>query len=97
MTMSSERIRPIFSVTLLILDAMMVTLAFFLAYRLRALIPWPAELGQRDTAFSLCWIDVGPNLWGTVALAFYRQYYLPRAVSRVDQFYACSPAYQSAR
>ena len=86
--MSSERIRPIFSVTLLILDAMMVMLAFLLAYRLRALIPWPAELANEIPLSRYAGLMAVQIFGVLVALAFYRQYYLPRAVSRVDQFYA---------
>lgn len=86
--MSSERIRPIFSITLLILDAMMVIVAFFLAYRLRAIIPWPAELANEIPLSRYVGLMSAQIFGVLIALAFYGQYYLPRAVSRVDQFYA---------
>ncbi|MGD2078746.1 MAG: hypothetical protein PVH18_10205, partial [Chloroflexota bacterium] len=42
--MPSERIRPIYSISLVLLDIVMIIAAFFVAYRLRVMIPWPAEL-----------------------------------------------------
>jgi exopolysaccharide biosynthesis polyprenyl glycosylphosphotransferase len=86
--MSSVRIRPIFSLTLLILDAMMVVLAFLLAYRLRALIPWPSELANEIPITRYAGLMLAQIVGVLIALAFSGQYYLPRAVSRVDQFYA---------
>jgi exopolysaccharide biosynthesis polyprenyl glycosylphosphotransferase len=86
--MSSEKIRPIYSVTLVILDAMMVAAAFVLAYRLRTLIPWPAELVNEIPLSRYAGLMLIQIFGVIVALAFYRQYYLPRAASRVDQFYS---------
>jgi hypothetical protein len=42
--MNTQKLRSIYSITLVILDALMVSLAFLLAYRLRILLPWPGPL-----------------------------------------------------
>ena len=42
--MSNQRIRGLYSFSLVVLDAAMVAVAFILAYQLRATIPWPNEL-----------------------------------------------------
>ena len=85
--MNNQKIRTIYTFTLLLLDAAMIVLAFVLAYWLRTNLAWPEELNVTYpiTAY------VGFLLLQVVAvlatLFYYRQYYIPRAVSRVDQVY----------
>ena len=86
--MSNQRVRYIYTISLLLLDALMVALAFILAYHIRRLIPWPAEL-VNELPFSRYTGLMAALIFGViVALGFYRQYYMPRAISRVDQFYS---------
>ncbi|MDX1614406.1 MAG: undecaprenyl-phosphate glucose phosphotransferase [Candidatus Promineifilaceae bacterium] len=86
--MSTQRVRSIYSITLVLLDALLVAVAFILAYQLRARIPWPAPLAT-ETPIVRYFGLMAAQVFGVVAaLFFYRQYYLPRAVSRVDQFYS---------
>jgi len=86
--MSTYRIRTIYSATLIFLDAIMVSVAFILAYQLRVVIPWPAELANKVPISNYIGLIIVQVVGVVVALAFYRQYYLRRAVSRVDQFYS---------
>ncbi len=85
--MNNQKIRAIYTFTLLLLDAAMIVLAFFTAYWLRTNIAWPEELNivYPITAY------LGFLMLQVVAiiatLFYYRQYYIPRAVSRVDQIY----------
>ncbi|MEW5986140.1 MAG: undecaprenyl-phosphate glucose phosphotransferase [Chloroflexota bacterium] len=86
--MTTPKARNLYSVTLVILDSLMVASAFIFAYYLRATIPWPAPLANTISLpryVGLLLVQVAAVI---IALFFYRQYYIPRAVSRVDQFYA---------
>ena len=86
--MSNQRIRGILSVSLVILDAAMVAVAFILAYQLRSAIPWPNELANQIELDAYSGL-IAAQIAGVVVLMFiYRQYYIPRAISRVDQFYS---------
>lgn len=66
----------------------MVTIAFLLAYRLRILIPLPEPLATEIPFIRYLGLMVVQVSAVIITLFFYRQYYLPRAVSRVDQLYA---------
>jgi exopolysaccharide biosynthesis polyprenyl glycosylphosphotransferase len=86
--MSTQRIRGLYSISLVFLDATMVAVAFILAYQLRAAIPWPNELANRVPLVDYSGL-IAAQIIGVVILMFmYRQYYIPRAISRVDQFYS---------
>ncbi len=85
--MNNQKIRTIYSVTLVILDALLLMAAFVLAYELRVRIPWPDALANQvpiTAYFGLLALQVVCNVG---ALFAYRLYYIPRAVSRVDQLY----------
>jgi exopolysaccharide biosynthesis polyprenyl glycosylphosphotransferase len=86
--MPSQRIRPIYSISLVLLDIVMVVAAFVIAYRLRAFIPWPAELVSSNPINNYAGLLLAQILGVITSLFFFRLYYLPRAVSRVDQFYS---------
>lgn len=85
--MNTQKLRTIYSVSLVLLDAVLVAAAFIVAYQLRIRLPWPDELSYRaplSSYFGLMTVYVFAII---LALFFYRLYYIPRAVSRVDQFY----------
>lgn len=91
-SMTTQKLRPISSFTLLLLDMLVMALAFYLAYELRARINFPGPLQThipfvRYLGLMAVWI-------GCVALSLflYRQYYVTRAPSRVDQLYAIAAA-----
>lgn len=86
--MTTQKLRNWYAMTLLLLDVLLTGLAFMLAYVIRAAIPWPNELAA-DANFGRYIGLMLLQIWMIVAVLFYlRQYYIPRAVSRVDQFYA---------
>ena len=85
--MKTQQVRNIYAVTLIILDAILVGAAFVLAYRLRVLLPFPAEAENLLPFNAYGGLMVVHILSVVGALLFNRQYYIPRAVSRVDQFY----------
>ena len=90
--MTTQKLRPLFSLTLLLADALVLALAFFLSYELRALIPFPNELVitipfVRYLGLLAAWVGCV-----TLALFIYRQYYISRAPSRVDQLYSTAAA-----
>lgn len=66
----------------------MVTVAFVLAYQIRVTFDWPDTLAHvyplGDYA-RLLFLQVTVVV---IALFLYKQYYIPRAISRVDQLYA---------
>ncbi len=85
--MKQQRIRHIFTLSQVILDASMVMLAFFLAYHLRRSIDWPnraVNLGAFDDYTGMMFIQVATLL---SVFFFIRLYHTARAVSRVDEFY----------
>jgi exopolysaccharide biosynthesis polyprenyl glycosylphosphotransferase len=85
--MKQQRIRHIFTLSQVILDASMVMLAFFLAYHLRRSIDWPNKainLGAFDDYTGMMLIQVVTLL---AVFFFTRLYHTTRAVSRVDEFY----------
>lgn len=85
--MRTQRLRTIYSVSLVVLDAVLVCVAFIIAYQLRIRIPWPDELPQAVPFSSYTGLLIVQVLAVVTTLFFYRLYYIPRAVSRVDQLY----------
>jgi FlaA1/EpsC-like NDP-sugar epimerase len=85
--MSTQRIRTIYTISLVILDAFLIAVAFVLAYRLRIVIDWPEPLATTVPLSAYSGLLMVQIISIVVALFFYRLYYIPRAVSRVDQFY----------
>ena len=86
--MSTQKIRTFYSISLVLLDGLLVAVAFILAFRLRAVIPWPAQLLNETPISSYFGLMAALIFSILIVLFFYRQYYMPRAVSRVDQFYS---------
>ncbi|MCP4418359.1 MAG: undecaprenyl-phosphate glucose phosphotransferase [Chloroflexi bacterium] len=85
--MSTQRIRTIYTISLVILDAFLVAVGFVLAYQLRTQVDWPEPLTNfipLTEYTNLLLVYVSSIV---VSLFFYRQYYIPRSVSRVDQSY----------
>jgi exopolysaccharide biosynthesis polyprenyl glycosylphosphotransferase len=85
--MKRQRVRHIFTLSLALLDAAMVMLAFYLAHRLRLAISWPNKainLGPFADYTGMMLVQVATLL---VVFFFTRLYHTARAVSRVDEFY----------
>jgi len=86
--MRTQRLRAIYSFTLVILDAIMASAAFVMAYQLRVWIDFPAPLVQVSPLRSYAGLMAVQVISVILALLFQRQYYVPRALSKVDQFYS---------
>ncbi len=85
--MKRKRIRHIFTLSQVILDASMVIMGFFMAYQLRKSINWPnrpINLGPFADYYGMMLIQVATLL---SVFFFARLYHTVRAVSRVDEFY----------
>lgn len=85
--MNTQKIRTIYAISLMILDALLICVSFVIAYQLRLTIDWPDPLLNfvpLERYLGLLLIQVFCII---LALFFYRQYYIPRAASRVDQIY----------
>lgn len=85
--MASQRIRIIYTSSLVILDAFLIAVSFVLAYQLRTVIDWPEPLANVVPLAAYSGLLIVQVIAIVVALFFYRQYYIPRALSRVDQIY----------
>ncbi|NJN55876.1 MAG: hypothetical protein HC804_14700 [Anaerolineae bacterium] len=86
--MTTQKLRNIYSVSLFLLDILMVTAAFVLAYRLRVSFDWPDTLAHVYPLSSYTGLMLLQVSTVVIALFLYKQYYIPRAISRVDQFYS---------
>jgi exopolysaccharide biosynthesis polyprenyl glycosylphosphotransferase len=86
--MKTQKIRNIYAISLLLLDAVLIVSAFVFAYRLRVAVPWPAEVENLAPLSQHLGLLLVKVISVIAALIFYRQYYIPRAVSRVDQLYS---------
>jgi len=85
--MRQKRIRHLFTLTQMGLDATMVMSAFFLAYQLRRGVDWPnkaVNLGPFDNYTGMMLIQIITLM---SVFFFTRLYHTVRAVSRVDEFY----------
>jgi exopolysaccharide biosynthesis polyprenyl glycosylphosphotransferase len=85
--MNNQKLRTIYTFSLLLLDAAMIVLAFIVAYWLRTNLAWPEELNTIypiTVYLSFLTLQIVAIM---ATLFYYRQYYIPRAVSRVDQIY----------
>jgi exopolysaccharide biosynthesis polyprenyl glycosylphosphotransferase len=85
--MSTQRVRTLFTIWLVILDFVLIALAFALAYQLRITIDWPEPLANQVPLADYLSLFLVQAL-GIIAVLFLnRQYYIPRAASRIDQVY----------
>ncbi len=85
--MNNQKIRTTYTISLVLLDALLIFGGFILAYQLRNIIPWPEQLPNHVPLSNYFGLMVVQVLSIISLLFFYRQYYIPRAISRVDQFY----------
>lgn len=85
--MNNQKIRAIYTFSLLLLDVAMIVLAFVVAYWLRTNLAWPEELSVIYPMTAYLGFLTLQIIAIMATLFYYRQYYIPRAVSRVDQIY----------
>jgi exopolysaccharide biosynthesis polyprenyl glycosylphosphotransferase len=72
----------------MLLDAALVCTAFVLAYRIRTTVPWPEELANQVPLSNYLSLLIVQAVAVVLTFFIYRLYYIPRAISRVDQFYS---------
>ncbi len=85
--MRTQKVRTIYTFSLVILDSLMIALAFLLAYWLRTNVAWPEELANEYPISSYYGLLVLQILSIVLLLFIFRQYYIPRSISRIDQVY----------
>lgn len=85
--MSTQRIRTLFTLSLVVQDVFLIALAFVLAYQLRVNIQWPEPLVNQVPLSSYAGLFVVQLVAIILILFLNRQYYIPRAISRIDQIY----------
>lgn len=85
--MNTQRIRTIYTITLVILDALLISIAFVLAHQLRTNIPWPDELAYQLPLSSYAGLLAVQIVVIIATMSFFGLYYIPRSFSRVDQLY----------
>jgi exopolysaccharide biosynthesis polyprenyl glycosylphosphotransferase len=85
--MSTQKLRNIYSITLFILDVFLIAIAFILAYQLRVSVEWPDPLVHVYPLSSYAGLMLLQIITVVITLFLYKQYYIPRAVSRIDQVY----------
>ena len=83
--MTNDKIRTLYSFSLVFLDALLVVASFVFAYKLRYSVAWPGEI-VNPVALSRYSAWMGILIIADItSLAFLRQYIIKRAVSRLDQ------------
>ncbi len=85
--MTTQQVRTIYTISLVFLDTLLIGAAFVLAYQLRVSLPWPEQLTRFVPLTSYLGLLIIQALAILTLLFIYRQYYIPRTISRVDQFY----------
>ncbi len=85
--MSTQRIRTLFAFWLVVMDFLLIALAFVLAYQLRVSVDWPEPLVNQVPLADYMGLFL-VQAFGIITVLFLnRQYYIPRAASRIDQVY----------
>lgn len=82
-----RRVNLLFTASLVLIDALMVGLAFYLAYQLRLLIRFPPPVNIQPFV-SYRGMMVIQILTMMIVFFFYRLYHLKRGQSRIDEFYS---------
>ena len=83
-----RRAKLLFTISLVVIDVSAIAWAFYLAYRLRQWIKWPApplNIGPFHNYVGMMVVQVLAML---VVFFFYRLYHRPRALSSIDEFYS---------
>lgn len=86
--MRKDNYKAVFAIMLVMNDLLMTVAAFVAAYYIRRAVPWPnaaQNVAPLRSYLGMLAIQAGSML---IVFFFYRLYHLPRAVSRVDEFYA---------
>jgi exopolysaccharide biosynthesis polyprenyl glycosylphosphotransferase len=85
---SPSRVRTAFAVTLALTDAIMASLALYLAYWMRRWIPWPEQAQNMGQFLDYSNLLLTHVLSIVVVFAFSGLYRVTRTMSRIDEFYS---------
>jgi len=85
---SKTQTQIIFVLTLALTDMAMTCLAFFLAYWMRRLIPWPNEAQSMGALPDYAGVVLAQVVSVLVVFALARLYRVARGPSRIDEFYS---------
>jgi len=83
----SHRLKLLLALLTVVLDAVLATVAFYLAYQLRALLPFPTPIKMAPFRDYLRWLVLHVSSLLTTFF-FYRLYHTRRGGSRIDLFYS---------
>jgi len=83
-----SRAKLLFTISLVMLDVSAIAWAFYLAYRLRQWIKWPAPPMNIGPFRSYLGTMVVQVLAMVMVFFFYRLYHRPRALSSIDELYS---------
>ncbi len=88
--MTARRFRTLYSLGLVVIDAALLVLTLYTAFKLRVLIDWPSDAVDMPSRFLLYTTTILPAYLASNAIVFFymRLYHVPRATSRVDEFYS---------
>ncbi len=88
--MSARRFRTLYSLALIIIDSALLVLTLYTAFQLRVRIDWPSEAVDMPSRFLPYSTTVLPAYVLSIVgvFFFFKLYHVPRATSRVDEFYA---------
>ena len=88
--MSARRFRTLFSLALVLIDSALLVLTLYTAFKLRIEVNWPSDAVDMPSRFLPYTTSVLPAYVGAIVVVFFwlRLYHVPRATSRVDEFYA---------
>ncbi len=88
--MDARRFRNLYSISLAVLDTVLLVVSLYSSFQLRTQINWPSEANDMPTRFLPYATAVLPLFVGSNLFVFFlfRLYHVPRATSRVDEFYA---------
>lgn len=83
----SHRLKLLLALLTVVLDAVLATIAYYLAYQLRALLPFPTPIKMAPFRDYLRWLVLHVSSLLTTFF-FYRLYHTRRGGSRIDLFYS---------
>lgn len=83
----SHRLKLLLALLTVVLDAVLATIAFYLAYQLRALLPFPTPIKMAPFRDYLRWLVLHVSSLLTTFF-FYQLYHTRRGGSRIDLFYS---------
>ncbi len=86
--MNSQRFRVTATFSWLLLDIALICVAFIIGYEIRQSIDWPLPLANKLPITQYLPLMALYIVNVVIALFFFQQYVVRRAISRIDQFYA---------